>query len=1177
MRFHHTMSRLGLFASVALSGLAAAPALAQCDGQFITGNGVPGISGDDGVIQAWDPDGAGPTPELLFTGGNYKLAHTTIVNSFASWEPLFNQQNPVGIWRNVSGGVTFLGDPGFVLTTLPIGTDLLVGGFFDAANVAPNVVNATNVAKYDGLTGTWVPYGTGVPGPVFASTIFNGQIFIGGRWRLNVSGVEGDSIARWDGSRWRPLGAGFSIPDPADDPPSTPPLTLPGTVNALAVYNNRLFAGGIWDFSGRDPMTGQPIPNPDFCRWNPQTNSWIQMLQGDLTAPFPYTPGIYAMRVYGNLLYFGGIWDNIGNSFATSNGFSQVLQNEQPLAQVLPVDAGVNKFLDASKVFTMTQVGQELLVGGDFEWAGTLFPTYAFNMVRWNGTRYLAVADGGSDGRVFSMTTFRGQLAAMGDLEVVNGQRVRGISWYNGNIWTRAGLGMDAPIFALDKYNGQVVAGGPFGRMSTDVMAQGVAFYNGTAWQQVGNGLANGPRITEILPPPATYPNRPLTPAIVNDLTTHDGDLIAVGEFTRSGPNDGFANIAAWDGITWSPVGQVDGPVFGAASYRGELFIAGDLINYGNIARYDGFGGYFATTFGTDGPGYTLTVHNDQLVAGGFFMFAGGVDSGPIAKWNYDTETWTRISPTQTVFTPPPFDPPIPTGWCNVVTVIDGDLYAGGNWIDINGNANLRKFARFNSTTNRWVVVGPNGTGPNFDVWSIKKVGDSIYVGGEGDSNIMAFDGTTWRIVDGGTDGTVYGIEEINGRVVMGGNFLTASNEASAYFTSYTRDANVAITTPPASQTVCQNGSVTFSVVATGSGTLTYQWRRNNVNINGATSASFTINPVGTGDAGNYTCLVSNGCSSSTSTAAVLTVTAAPGITTQPVNRTLCEGGTISLSVTATGANLSYQWRRNSVNINGANAASLSISNATVANAGSYDVVVTNTCGSITSNASTVTVNQAISIAQQPQGATLCGTPLNLSVTAGGTITGYQWRRNNVNINGATSATYTVANPTAADSGSYTVVISGPCGNVTSNAAVVTASTPVSITQQPQSAFGCLGGSVTLTVTATGTTPAYQWRKDGINIQGATSASYTINPVTAGAAGVYSVVVSNGCNSVTSGNATVSVCGADFNCDGFVDFFDYTDFVDAFQGGGPGGDYNGDGFIDFFDYTDFVDAFQAGC
>lgn len=54
-------------------------------------------------------------------------------------------------------------------------------------------------------------------------------------------------------------------------------------------------------------------------------------------------------------------------------------------------------------------------------------------------------------------------------------------------------------------------------------------------------------------------------------------------------------------------------------------------------------------------------------------------------------------------------------------------------------------------------------------------------------------------------------------------------------------------------------------------------------------------------------------------------------------------------------------------------------------------------------------------------------------------------------------------------------------------------------------------------------------------------------------------------------------CPADFNGDDFLDFFDYGDFVAAFEAGDPRADFNHDDFLDFFDYGDFVAAFEAGC
>ncbi len=60
-------------------------------------------------------------------------------------------------------------------------------------------------------------------------------------------------------------------------------------------------------------------------------------------------------------------------------------------------------------------------------------------------------------------------------------------------------------------------------------------------------------------------------------------------------------------------------------------------------------------------------------------------------------------------------------------------------------------------------------------------------------------------------------------------------------------------------------------------------------------------------------------------------------------------------------------------------------------------------------------------------------------------------------------------------------------------------------------------------------------------------------------------------------NARKAVCEADFNADGFVDFFDYGSFVDAFESGSEGADVNHDQFVDFFDYSEYVGMFESGC
>lgn len=92
----------------------------------------------------------------------------------------------------------------------------------------------------------------------------------------------------------------------------------------------------------------------------------------------------------------------------------------------------------------------------------------------------------------------------------------------------------------------------------------------------------------------------------------------------------------------------------------------------------------------------------------------------------------------------------------------------------------------------------------------------------------------------------------------------------------------VTITSQPATQSVSAGTTVTFTVAASGSGTLTYQWSKNGAAISGATTATYTITNVGAADAASYGVTVSNGTSSATSNLAVLTVT--PAVVSRLVN-----------------------------------------------------------------------------------------------------------------------------------------------------------------------------------------------------------------------------------------------------------------------------------------------------
>jgi RHS repeat-associated protein len=174
---------------------------------------------------------------------------------------------------------------------------------------------------------------------------------------------------------------------------------------------------------------------------------------------------------------------------------------------------------------------------------------------------------------------------------------------------------------------------------------------------------------------------------------------------------------------------------------------------------------------------------------------------------------------------------------------------------------------------------------------------------------------------------------------------------------------------------------------------------------------------------------------------AVALPTIAPAITTQPTSQTATAGTNVSFSVVATGTPApSYQWKKNGTAIGGAINATLALTNVQSADAGSYTVTATNSAGSVTSNAATLTVNTGPMITTQPAGQTVpVGGNVTFTVVAtGAPAPGYQWRKDGASLAGATSSSYTLTSVQSADAAGYSVIVSNSIGSVISNTATLT-------------------------------------------------------------------------------------------------------------------------------------------
>jgi len=361
-----------------------------------------------------------------------------------------------------------------------------------------------------------------------------------------------------------------------------------------------------------------------------------------------------------------------------------------------------------------------------------------------------------------------------------------------------------------------------------------------------------------------------------------------------------------------------------------------------------------------------------------------------------------------------------------------------------------------------------------------------------------------------------------------------------------TGQAVLAVNVPPqvgalSAQTQGQGGNVTFTVAATGNGTLSYQWSKGGVAIPGATAPALTLTGVQPADAADYACVVTNtlnGTTTTTSTDATLAVN--PGPSVAPLaDQTQIQGGAASFTAVATHlGTLSYQWQKNGAPIDpvanpSAATATLTLSSLAVADGGAYRCVVTDTVNGVsaptTSNAANLTINQ------QPvfggpvanQGFTLAGgtAVFTAAATSNGTLS-YQWYQGaapNGTAVGASNATglLNLTGLLAAANGSTyycvaTSTLNGTTITATSSpATLVLDGAPTFTTQLPATVTAGVGGPATLTVAASASgTLGYQWYKGalgaGTAIAGATSASLTLPSVAKTDAGstYYCVVTS---------------------------------------------------------------------
>jgi hypothetical protein len=570
-------------------------------------------------------------------------------------------------------------------------------------------------------------------------------------------------IASWDGAYWRAIGFGV------DD-----------TVNALAVYNGELYAGG--DFA-----TANGASVPYLARWT--GGSWQAVGFG--------TDGpVRALAVNGAELLVGGSFHNVGGFFqinspffarwtqgnwdrytaapndtvtglAPFNGFAAaIIEHEVP--------GGLTRNLYRWTGSTWAFVGEAVTPGGVVAFNGNLLysgvdPAHicgtnsSFAAIRsYNGTTSTTVQNATS---ATGFTVSGGVLYALGVTTGTSCDLRYPQSWLgicnSSGTWGHA-TPAPGPIGVVGLLNGDIYVAGQFAWVNGDatvppprVEASNIARLFNSRWTPLTSGFDGAAKCS----------------------TQHGGAMYVGGDFTHEGANAvGYA--ATYNGFFWQSTVAANGPLthmnfFSTNPTLADSYwiISGSFTSVNStaisyIAKRDPQTlAWSSLGSGINAPALTsLQVFgqqlNQELIVGGQFTIAGGQTVNHIAKWT--GAAWL------------PFGSGI-NGDVRAIAIYNSQVIAGGSFTTAGGNA-ASNIAAWNGSA--WAPLGPGFNGTVRALISLNGVlyagGDFTAAGATPVSHIAQWNGTAWAALGGGVDGPVNTMLLSSSILIVGGSFAHA-------------------------------------------------------------------------------------------------------------------------------------------------------------------------------------------------------------------------------------------------------------------------------------------------------------------------------------------------------------------------------------------------------------------
>lgn len=897
----------------------------------------------------------------LIAGGNFTSISGTAANNIARWNGT--------TWQTLGTGID-----GVVTALFVFENELYAGGGFTQAGGE----TANNVAKWNGAT--WSPVGDGFDSPVSALAEYGGELYAGGFF-ATAEGNPANRIARWNGTIWQSVGTGTN-----------------GSVYCLRSHGGLLYVGGLFSSAGGNSVLS-------VATWNGSTWSAVGSNSPNYARSFGVFQG--QLLVGGNFNSAGtdtarnvARWDNsawhslgaqslpvpsafgsyqsdlvIAGSFTTvlgvsANNIARLVGN----TDWQPLGAGVSGTVNA-----MAEYNTDLIVAGSISSAGG---NSVNRIARWDGTTWHALGQGIGNGVVNDLVVHNGVLYVGGTFTTAGGSSANRVAAWDGANWTSLGSGLGDYVRALAIYNGELIAGGRFWLVPGENLSGLIGRWNGSSWEALGGGL----RVPFCC-----------DDYYVNDLAVFNNELVVVGSFPGSGTVTS-PNSIKWNGSNWANFGAIQ--LMGCNSFPypcpgypktlmpfgSYLYVGGDFgpSNPGVpdfLAKSSG-GPWVTTGAGFNAPVNRLWTHAGQLLASGGFTL---VDSK-------GTIGFARFGEVQPIVTSSTIgacgaeDITLSVSDCQPGSITyqwrkDGfALSNGGNitgaqssslLIDPVSTADQGEYDAYVTGNYGAVLSTSFSLTIAFEppVISIQPSGPSVCTGApiqmqvEGSGGTIAYQ---WR---------KNGVNLSNGGRISGATTSTLTISPSLLSDTDTYDVVVTngcgdtpsdavavlvqsfpiITSEPEDTTGCDGDSVMLSLSATVVPPVTYQWRKGGFNLSntspfsGVNTPTLTINPASEFDTDNYDCVITDACNLTVSNEATVTISSSPpilGFGPDPVDT--CAGQYVSLAAQGLSSpSPSYQWRKDGDPIDGATDSFIEFLEATAADSGMYDVVISNGCGEI--------------------------------------------------------------------------------------------------------------------------------------------------------------------------------------------------------------------------------------